>query len=289
MHLPNLNALRMFDAAARHLNFRLAAEELNLTQGAVAQQVRRLEADLGLKLFTRKARGLELTDVGRGYHAPVRRALATIEDATRKLKPETARIRLSVTPSFAAKWLVPRLSAFEDANPDVDVQTVATETLADFKSDGVDLAIRLGVPPFGDGLDAVLLAPLEMCAVCSPGFAMDVGPIKGIADFADYRLIQDSHHQWDSLLDEAGIGLSLRKTQFNQTALAMDAAMNGQGIALVPHLLAEADIAQGRLVALWRQADSTGSGFYIVRPDAGEPNPAQRAMIDWLHSEIGGS
>ena len=289
MRLPNLNALRMFDAAARHLNFRLAAEELNLTQGAVAQQVRRLEADLGLKLFTRKARGLELTDVGRGYHVPVRRALSTIEDATRKLKPESARIRLSVTPSFAAKWLVPRLSAFEDANPDVDVQTVATETLADFKSDGVDLAIRLGVPPFGDGLDAVLLAPLEICAVCSPGFAKDVGPIKRIADFADYRLIQDSHHQWDSLLDEAGIGLSLRKTQFNQTALAMDAAMNGQGIALVPHLLAEADIVQGRLVALWRQVDSMGSGYYIVRPDAGDPNPAQQAMVDWLLGEIGRS
>lgn len=287
MRLPNLNALRMFDAAARHLNFRLAAEELNLTQGAVAQQVRRLEADLGLQLFNRKARGLELTDVGRGYHVPVRRALATIEDATRKLKPENTRIRLSVTPSFASKWLVPRLSAFEDANPDVDVQTVATEALADFRSDGVDLAIRLGVPPFGDGLDAVLLAPLESCAVCSPGFAGEVGAIADIADFTAYRLIQDSHHQWDALLDEAGLGLSLRKTQFNQTALAMDAAMNGQGIALVPNLLAEADIAQGRLVALWRHVDRHGRGYYIVRPDVRDPNPAQRAMVDWLLSEIG--
>ncbi len=289
MRLPNLNALRMFDAAARHLNFRLAAQELNLTQGAVAQQVRRLEADLGLKLFTRKARGLELTEVGRGYHLPVRRALATIEEATRKLKPENTRLRLSVTPSFAAKWLVPRLSAFEQANPDVDVQTVATEALADFRTDGVDLAIRLGVPPFGDSLEAVLLAPLELCAVCSPDIAGDIGPITDVAEFADYRLIQDSHHQWDSLLDEAGLGLSLRKTQFNQTALAMDAAMNGQGIALVPHLLAEADIAQLRLVSLWHQADSIESGFYIVRPNAREPNPAQKAMVDWLLIEIGRS
>ena len=103
MRTPSLNALRMFDAAARHLNFTLAAEELHLTQGAVAQQVRRLESELGFKLFERRARGLAFTEVGRRYHAPVRRALAIIDDATRKLRPESTRVTLSVTPSFASK------------------------------------------------------------------------------------------------------------------------------------------------------------------------------------------
>lgn len=137
MRSPNLNSLKMFDAAARHLNFRLAAEELNLTQGAVAQQVRRLESDLGLQLFYCKARGLALTEVGRRYHRPVSRALAMIDDATRKIQPESTSITLSSTPSFASKWLVPRLVSFSQAYPTIDVQTVASEGLANHRYLGV--------------------------------------------------------------------------------------------------------------------------------------------------------
>ena len=117
----------MFDAAARHLNFRLAAEELHLTQGAVAQQVRRLEADLGLSLFHRKARGLALTEIGRGYHISVRRALAIIDDATHKLRPQNTLVTLSVTMALASRWLVPRLGAFSRSNPDIETKIVVTE------------------------------------------------------------------------------------------------------------------------------------------------------------------
>ena len=143
MRLPNLNSLRMFDAAARHLNFRLAADELHLSQGAVAQQVRRLEADLGHKLFQRHARGLSLTDTGRSYHQPVRQALALIEDATNTLAPAEQRVTLSVPPSFASKWLVPRLPEFEAAHPGIELRVLAEEALSNFKRDGIDLAIRL--------------------------------------------------------------------------------------------------------------------------------------------------
>lgn len=287
MRTPNLNALRMFDAAARHLNFRLAAQELSLTQGAVAQQVRRLEAELGHKLFEREARGLVLTEVGRRYHEPVRRALSVIEDATQSLRPSNTTVTLSVTPSFASKWLVPRLTRFARAYPELDLQTVASEGLSNFASDGVDIAIRLGRPPFEPGLQTTLLAPLELCAVCSPAYASEVGPIDRIEQFAALKLVQDSHYMWQKLLDEAGVKPSSRMIQFNQTALAMDAAINDQGVALVPRLLLHDDVAEGRLVVLWRNPCPDQTGYFIVYPSASKPNPAREAVMRWVLSEVG--
>ncbi|HEY9056255.1 MAG TPA: LysR substrate-binding domain-containing protein [Aurantimonas sp.] len=289
MRTRNLNALRMFDAAARHLNFRLAAEELKLTQGAVAQQVRRLGAELGQVFFHRKARGLALTDIGRSYHAPVRRALAIIDEATRTLRPETARVTLSVTPSFAAKWLVPRLSRFEAAHPEIDLRTVASERIADFQPDGVDIAIRHGQPPFERGTHGTLLAPLDLCAVCSPGYAQSAAPIDRFEDFAAHRLIQDSHTFWETLFEHSGTTARHRFMQFNQTSLAMDAAANGQGVALAPRLLVADEIASGKLVLLWRDAGPDRSGYHIVHPIAAKPNPARNAVIAWILSEAGGT
>lgn len=289
MRKPNLNSIRMFDAAARHLNFRIAAEELNLTQGAVAQQVRRLEADLGFQLFYRKARGLALTQIGRDYHGPIRRALTIIDDATQKLRPESTRVTLSVTPSFASKWLVPRLAGFARSHPDIDVQTVASEELADFQTDGVDFSIRQGRPPFGDGLHVELLAPLDLCAVCSPGYAADAAAIKGLEDCAAHPLIQDSHNHWAALFESVGLTAPHRTIRFNQTALAMDAAANGQGVALAPKLLVASELAQGKLVALWRDKRPDQNGFYVVCPDLPKPNRARDTVIDWVLAEVGRS
>lgn len=289
MRTPNLNALRMFDAAARHLNFRQAAEELSLTQGAVAQQVRRLEADLGLQLFHRKARGLALTEIGRGYHGPVGRALAIIDEATASLRPQGTRITLSVTPSFAAKWLVPRLGSFAKAHPEVDLQTMASERLADFQSDGVDLAVRLGRPPFERDMETTLLAPLNLCAICSPDYAATVAPLERFEDFADLRLIQDSHSFWKTLFDKTGTKARHRMMQFNQTALAMDAAANGQGIALAPRLLLDDAISKGSLVSLWQDESADQSGYYIVHPASRKTNAARDAVVDWILSEVAAS
>jgi len=285
VRLPNLNALRMFDAAARHLNFRLAAEELNLTQGAVAQQVRRLEADLGLALFERKPRGLELTDLGRDYHKAIRSALAMIEDATRKLSPGLAQIRLSVTPSFASKWLVKRLSRFAEACPDIDLQIAAEERVVSFKADGVDLAIRHAAPPFGRGLSGTLFVPLDLCAVASPAYAQEIGPVKKIEDLAAHSLVHDGHRYSDALFD--GVGSAAKKRiKLNQTALATDVAINGQGIALAPRILVEDDVAAGRLVVIWRAVDADYGGYYLVQPETTKPNPARDRVIAWLQAEI---
>lgn len=286
--MSNLNALRMFDAAARHLNFRLAAEEVNLTQGAVAQQVRRLEQDLGLKLFDRQARGLALTEVGRDYHGPVRRGLAIIDDATRKLRPEqSASITLSVTPSFASKWLVPRLSRLAETHPEINLRTVASERLADFRTDGVDIAIRQGRPSAAPGLEITLLAPLNLCAVCSPAYAEKAGPIERFEDFSKHRLVQDSHAFWETLFEGAGLRADHRIMQFNQTALAMDAAANGQGMALVPRLFIENELARGNLVLLWQEMREDQGGFYLIHPTIRKPNPARDAIMAWIRTEIG--
>jgi len=164
MYLPSLNALRMFDAAARRLNFGYAAEDLNLTQGAVAQQVRRLEADLGQQLFVRKARGLELTKAGRSYSAQIRRAMVIIEDATHALGAENQTVTISVPPSFATKLLAPHLPQFSERHPEIVVNIQASEALSSFRADAVDMAVRQSKPPFGDDVSAEFLSPLNLSA-----------------------------------------------------------------------------------------------------------------------------
>ncbi|MCE9823132.1 MULTISPECIES: LysR substrate-binding domain-containing protein [Vibrio harveyi group] len=284
-----MNSLKMFDAAARHLNFRLAAGELNLTQGAVAQQVRKLESDLGVILFERKARGLELTEIGRSYHRPISQALTIIDDATQKLLPKGSEIIISIPPSFASKWLVPKLASFSEEHPNIDVQVVASESLANFHSDGVNLAIRQGKPPFGKELHAELLASLDLRAVCSPDFVQQIVRSNQLEDFVTYPLIQDSHKLWEILLEEAGLSSQSRILQFNQTSLAMDAAANGQGVALAPRILLNNELAQGRLVELWRDSRTDRGGYYIVFPSRGKFSRAVSAFLEWVLSESGDS
>jgi LysR family transcriptional regulator, glycine cleavage system transcriptional activator len=166
--LPPLNALRAFEASARHLNFRLAAEELGVTQGAVAQHVRGLEADLAIKLFDRLPRTLALTGPGRSYAAQLRRAFDLMMQATAALRPEPLRLTISVSPTFASKWLIPRLPDFTTAHPEIELQILASESLSNFQSDGVDIAVRQASPPFAADLLVDLLFEQELVAVCSP-------------------------------------------------------------------------------------------------------------------------
>ncbi|QDI77649.1 MULTISPECIES: LysR substrate-binding domain-containing protein [Leisingera] len=275
MRLPNLNALRMFDAAARHLNFGRAAEELHLTQGAVAQQVRRLETDLGHKLFHRHARGLTLTDTGRSYHAPVSQALALIRDATATLAPAVQRVTLSVPPSFASKWLVPRLPEFQARHPDIDLRVVAEESLADFKRDGIDIAVRQGSKPQEGRLNCALLSLVDLVAVASPDLALTKEESLDLPAIAQLTLIQDGHRHWDLLLRQEGLTATGRVLQFNQTALAMDAAVNGQGIALVPRMF----LGNQPLDILWQAPRLGDQGFYVLWPSA---QGRAKTVVDWL-------
>lgn len=285
MHLPSLNALRMFDAAARRQNFGRAAEDLNLTQGAVAQQVRRLEADLGLKLFIRQARGLELTAEGRAYAAEIRRAMAIIEEATHSLAVDSSTLTISVPPSFATKVVAPNLPSFARNHPEIEVEIRASEGIATFRGDGVDMAVRQGGPPFGDDVQAERLCPLILCALSSAGYAASNEAFEIGAALTRHRLIYDGHAHWDALLDQAGLPRPSQILRFNQTGLALDAAANGQGIALAPAVLANADVEAGRLVELWRSEDAGEQGYYVVTPKSSATAPVH-AMTAWLRSLV---
>jgi LysR family glycine cleavage system transcriptional activator len=289
MRHPSLNKLRAFDAAARHLNFRLAAEELNLTQGAVAQQVRALEDELEVPLFDRLPRGLALTGPAEGFHAQVRRGLDEIDRAIIDISQQVPRITLSLPPSFAAQWLVPRLPGFLDKNPGLDLATLATERLATFKGDGVDLAIRIGTPPF-PGLKSHFLAAIRLVAVASPVLTGNRKTIENIQDMPHLRILLDSHTSWEEVLGTQLLPEDVTYLSFSHSSLAINAALEGQGIALVPELLVQRQLTNGALTCLWRQPDQgTGTrGYHLVYPE----NPvrfgeARQKVIDWICREFG--
>ena len=283
--MPPLNSLKAFEASGRHLNFRLAAEELGVTQGAVAQHVRALENLLKIKLFNRHARGLSLTDEGRRYLPPVRRAFDMIAEATENLAPKDEVVTISSTPSFATRWLVPRLGVFSSDHPGIRVRFDASNSLANFQTDGVDIAIRQGQPPFGPGLVAEPLFSTELIAVCHPELRDGPKPITAPQDLRHHVLLEDTHGQWPLFL-EAALGnaptFEMKTMKFSQTSLALDAAIARQGVALTTHALVDDDLRENRLCQPFAFSLEAKEGYYIVAPR--EPrNPVLVSIVrDWL-------
>jgi LysR family transcriptional regulator, glycine cleavage system transcriptional activator len=269
--LPPLNGLRVFEVVTRHLNFRLAAEELGVTQGAVAQQIRWLEAELGLKLFDRQPRMLALTEAVRSYVANVRRAFELIAEATEALRPEPQHLTISVTPTFASKWLIPRLPEFTAAHPDIDLRILATDRISNFQTDAVDLAVRYGRPPFGPGLDVDLLFEQVLVAVASP--------------LLIEKLLHDAHDFWPQYLETVfpdGTPAAAKNIRFNQTAHAIEAAIAGQGMVLASRFFVEEDIRTGRLVRLFAGDMRAGADFYAVSPRKPRHAASVAAVRAWL-------
>lgn len=281
--LPPLNGLRAFAAAGRHLSFRAAADDLGVTQGAVAQQVRGLEEHLGLRLFLREPRGLAFTEQGRTYHAAVSRAFSQLSDATAALRSAPSRVTISVTPTFASKWLIPRLAEFTQAHPDIDLRITATERVSSFHTDGIDLAVRQGRPPFGASLSADLLFPQEVIAVCSPSLIAHQAFPLDIAALSRMTLLHDTHDLWPKFI-EAAFGHKTeqpRSLRFNQTTLSLDAALAGQGIALASRFLVQRDLTGGRLVQPVDSALEGGLDFYLLTPRQGA-SEATLHVRNWL-------
>lgn len=285
--LPSLNGLRAFEAAARHLNFRLAAEELGVSQGAVAQHVRGLEDGLGVLLFDRLPRTLALTDAGRQYAGTVRRAFELLVEGTASVRPQALRLQISVTPTFAAKWLLPRLPDLAAAHPELDLGIVASERRTSFHADNVDLAVRLGPLPDGAPLIAERLFDEELIAVCGPALLGDAPRPLPAAALGEHLLLHDSHNQWpqfvETALGHSAAGAS-KGVRFNQTALAIDAALSGQGIALASRCFVEADLAAGRLVDPFGVTLDRGVGFYVVTPRRPRHPAPTAALKAWLLS-----
>ncbi|HBT31712.1 MAG TPA: LysR family transcriptional regulator [Pusillimonas sp.] len=285
--LPPLKALRAFEAAARHLNFRLAAQELHVTQGAVAQHVRGLESALGVALFQRQPRRLVLTEKGRRYHLRVREAFEMIEQATDDLMLKKNRVTVSVTPTFAAKWLLPRLSAFAEEHAAIDLRIQASEGLADFHADGVDIAVRQMKMPAPAQLQATLLLRYEAVVVCSPTLKRN---IKVFDDLWKQLLLVDLHDLWPRLAHQSGLSgvpPSSKTIHFNQTSLAIDAALAGQGVALVPRCFIKTDIEQGRLVTVGRQVVNYDTDFYLVAPVSLNAASEAHVVWHWLKEQAG--
>lgn len=294
MQIPNLNGLRAFEVAARHLNFRLAAEELCVTQGAVAQQIRRLEQELGQSLFHREARGVTLTEAGRRLQPNTHQAMQLLHQGLQQLQ-DAATVTLSVPPSFATKWLLPRLPKLAEALPHLTLNLRAEEHLADLHTATADLAVRLGPKPSAnEGLATLCLAPLRLVAVTKAGLFPQAS---NLSDFTTLPLIQDGHRDWQKLMSTAHLTPQGPMLQFNQTALALDAARQGQGVALVPDLYLQPtdpeSPADSTLEVLWRpsrteqtttSSDTSEYGFYLLWSPA-----RQRAEItalrNWLRDQ----
>ena len=288
--LPPLNALRSFDAAARHQSFTRAAEELCVTQGAVSHQVKALETELGLQLFKRERRVLVITDAGRDYLAVVREVFDRLELGTDRLlqRQRSGTITVSTSPDFAAKWLVALRGRFAEAHPEIELKLSATMHHVDFAREDVDLAIRHGDGNW-PGLDAVNLSAEELFPVCSPILAAGRNGLREPEDVLRFPLLHlDDHRDWSRWLEAAsapGEGL-LHGPILNHASLLIDAAIDGQGIALARTILAASDLIAQRLVRPFRTALQLSKTYWIVCPRATRSLPKIVAFRDWLLEEV---
>jgi LysR family transcriptional regulator, glycine cleavage system transcriptional activator len=293
--MPSLDLLRGFEAAARHLSFTKAGEELYLTQSAVSRQMKELEDQLGVALFQRRHRALALTEAGQQFYAAAAQVLTTMRAATERLRAHAGRRRpLSVTTthSFAALWLIPRLAGFTQSHPEVDVRITAETRVQDLERDGLDLALRHG-PASLAGPNAVRLMGERVFPVCSPKL-MKKRPLEKPADLKHHVLLQyddpDGRHpwlHWKTWLEVERIA-DLRPAatlSFSGYEQIIPAAVTGHGVALGRTPLVKDLIAAGELVAPFKSsADPARSYFAIVSKNAAE-RPEVIAFVDWLKKE----
>ena len=284
--LPQLNALKAFEAAARHVSFTHAAAELCVTQGAVSHQVKALESELGIKLFNRERQRLIITEAGRDYLAAVRDAFDRIAMATERLaqRQSSGMLTVSTSPDFAAKWLVHRLGHFAEAHSGIDLRISATLHHVDFAREEVDLAVRHGDGNW-PGLAAVQLSPEQLFAVCSPKLLSGRRRLATPADLLKFPLIHmDSRTDWNNWLREAGLDEAgvTHGPVLNRASMAIDAAINGQGIALARTTLAAWDLITGHLVRPFPLSLPLSKTYWIVCPQATAELPKLIVFRDWL-------
>jgi len=291
--LPPLNALRAFEAVARNLSFSKAAEELNVTPGAVSQQIKALEDYLGNQIIRRQKRGLLLTDEAQAALPVLRLAFENLAEASEILtrRASSGRLAISVAPSLASKWLVPRLDSFHEQHPEIEVWLSADMNVVDFAVDDVDLAIRYGRGVYG-GLHVEKLMSETIVPVCSPRLLIGDAPLKTPQDICHHTLLHDgspdkdeSCPDWPMWLKAAGVKEvdCTRGPTFNQSSLVIEAAVAGKGIALAKASLALADLEAARLVIPFDMMTPTDFAYYIVCPKARAENRAVKTFSRWLH------
>lgn len=288
--LPPLNAIKAFEAAARRGSFVEAAKDLHVTHWAVGKQIRLLEDWLGVPLFERRARGVALTDHGADLLADVTAALARLTSATGRLRrPELARrvsgiVRLNVLPSFALRWLLPRLSQFEDAYPSVEVRLSTTSRKLRYVGTAFDIGVRSGVE-HEPGVRSETLMPDRRLPVCSPGILRD-RPVETARDLRRHVLLHSTttRSAWPRWLSAAGASglVPARHLELDHVYLQLAAAVEGLGVALASMPLVEADIAAGRLACPIAAPDLRADDYELVVRDDRARDPAVAAFRSWI-------
>lgn len=288
--LPSLNTLKAFEAVARLGGVQKASDELCVTHGAVSRHLSQLEAWLGIPLFDRSERALRLTNTGRQYQHTLTMALDLMEEATQQIirsaNPNT--LGIATTHSFASKWLLDRLPGFKAAHPEMDVWLTLEQTFTDFKTAGVDVAIRMGHGPW-PGVDCLPLMEDRLVTVCRPGFLSEPDGLVSLKTLLSYPLLhdQDPNSQWSLLIpDIQGDANTLPGSRYASTDMLLKMASQGQGIALVSEVLAWTDIAAGHLVQATQETVPLGTYHWLVAPKGCLEQPRIRMFYQWLQAEV---
>lgn len=284
--LPPLNSLKVFEAAARHLSFTRAAEELFVTQAAVSHQIKALEEYLGLKLFRRRNRSLLLTEEGQGYFLDIKDIFTSLAEATDKLleRSEKGALTISLPPSFAIQWLVPRLADFNEQQPDIDVRIKAVDMEEGSLTDDVDVAIYYGRGHW-PGLRADKLYQEFLIPLCSPSLMLGAKPLACLGDLRHHTLLHDtSRKDWKQFAKENHIeGVNLNHGPiFSHSTMVLQASIHGQGIALGNNVLAQPEIDAGRLVSPFDEVLMTKNAFYVVCHEKQADMGRIATFRDWM-------
>jgi len=305
---PPLLALRAFEAAARHMSFTLAGSELFLTQGAVSRQIRTLENFLGRKLFDRYTRRIELTAAGREYYRAVQQALGDIEAATRRVmqNQEHRVITVSILPTLGSGWLMPRLGAFTETYPHIDVRLISSIEPVNFQAGDVDVAIRVGLLPGAKarpgqpridlemvtgwkGVTAQYLFPDILVPLISRKLLEQGKEIKAVGDLLNYRLIHTASrkHAWPDWLAAHGVRLKPRmeSLHYGHFFMGLRAAQNCKGVAIVPEVLLDSFSGPDLVRAFPPDIESAGS-YYLLTQEASAKDRAIQVFCNWLQAEV---
>lgn len=291
-----LNALRAFESAARHLSFVAAAEELSVTPTAISHQIKKLEEYLGVSLFRRRTRGLVLVEAGQLLSKELHPVFLNLDQAMEHVMEADrgGSLALSVAPTFAAMWLIPRLQNFYSLHPDIDVRISTSLGLVDFQRDDFDAAIRLGHGQWS-GLEAIKLFDESVIPMCSPRLLEGQNAIRKPADLKKHVLLHNHSMDfdpnaptWQTWLEETGTrGVDVsRGMHFSLPDHGLQAAIDGAGVVLGWRFLSAKDVEAGRVVELFDAAIPLGSTFYLVYPEAQSRRPNIAALRNWILEEV---
>jgi len=291
MDLPPLDALRVFEAAARHASFNAAAQELHLTASAVSHRIRALEDQLQVPLFIRAHRRVELTADGARFAESVADALAILRSATRRLaaRRTDTPLAMSLAPAFAMRWLLPRFTRFQQRHPEIEVRFVSTSDVHDFSRGDLDMAVRYGRGHW-PGLEAEWLMALDAIAVCTPEVAAAEPPLRTPADIAHRTRVQvenrpDDWRMWMLAAGVEGVDPTTGPA-FQSIPVALEAALGHVGMVIADRQVVARELEDGRLIEPFDVHMPATAAYYIVYPPGAGEDPRIRAFHDWVDEEI---